>query len=213
MSTVSTCRHHVILNDCANPECRKIGDLRDVLIRHGFRECDNPACNCGSWHHVGGYAERFREIKDAFLDDGINLNGKVLLTAVKEVLTAAHLRESELNQLNDQTIEQRKVIDNLAMMCRRLSYQVRRDGNNDKLAHQCVTLLKIYDLGGSVIREMNAAEGSTSREGGQNPVVTPTKPPAHKYPETFCSQCGGEFGPGNEGFSHCENHKHLPRLG
>ena len=51
------------------------------------------------------------------------------------------------------------------------------------------------------------------REGGQNPVVTPTKPPAYKYPETFCSQCGGEFGPGNEGFSHCENHKHLPRIG
>lgn len=36
---------------------------------------------------------------------------------------------------------------------------------------------------------------------------------AYKYGETFCSQCGGEFGPGNEGFSHCENHKHLPRLG
>lgn len=46
---------------------------------------------------------------------------------------------------------------------------------------------------------------AVQREGGQNPVVTPTKPPAYKYPETFCSQCGGEFGPGNEGFSQTEN--------
>lgn len=54
------------------------------------------------------------------------------------------------------------------------------------------------------------------RDGGQNPVVTPTKPPEgvpkYKFHETFCSQCGGEFGPGNEGFSHCKNHKHLSRL-
>ena len=59
--------------------------------------------------------------------------------------------------------------------------------------------------GGSVLREMNSAEGSTSRDGGQNPVVTPTKPPAYKYPETFCSQCGGEFGPGNFRGSHVYN--------
>lgn len=43
--------------------------------------------------------------------------------------------------------------------------------------------------------------------------VEQTKLPAYKYPETFCSQCGGEFGPGNEGFSHCENYKHLTRIG
>lgn len=123
--------------------------------------------------------------------------------------------ESELNQLNDMTIKQRALIENLAIMCRRLGYSVKRSGN-DKLAHQCVELLKKHDLGGSVIRahaQLNFDAGSTEWDGGQNPVVTPTKPPAYKYPETFCSQCGGEFGPGNEGFSHCENHKHLPRLG
>lgn len=27
-----------------------------------------------------------------------------------------------------------------------------------------------------------------------------------KFPNVSCSQCGGEFGPGNHGFSHCEDH-------
>jgi len=30
-----------------------------------------------------------------------------------------------------------------------------------------------------------------------------------KFDKTFCSQCGGEFGPGDHGFSHCENHGHV----
>lgn len=124
--------------------------------------------------------------------------------------------ESECNQLNDMTIKRWALIEDLASMCRRLSYSVKRSGN-DKLAHQCVELLKKHDLGGSVLREMNSSEGSTSRDGGQNPVVTPTKPPVdisrYKFEQVSCSQCGGEFGPGDNGFSHCENHKHLPRLG
>ena len=123
--------------------------------------------------------------------------------------------ENECNQLNDTTIKQRALIEDLASMCRRLGYSVKRSGN-DKLAHQCVELLKKHDLGGSVIRahaQLNSDAGSTEGEGGQNPVVKSTKPPAYKYPETFCSQCGGAFGPGNNGFSHCENHKHLPRIG
>ena len=68
-------------------------------------------------------------------------------------------------------------LDNVASMCRRLGYALKRSGENDKLVHQCVELLKRYGLGGSVIREMDSSEGSTSREGGQNPVVTPTKSP------------------------------------
>lgn len=27
-----------------------------------------------------------------------------------------------------------------------------------------------------------------------------------KYEKTFCSQCGGEFGPGEHGFSSCADH-------
>lgn len=32
-----------------------------------------------------------------------------------------------------------------------------------------------------------------------------------KFMKTFCSHCGGEFGPGNHGFSRCEDHKTLRR--
>lgn len=32
---------------------------------------------------------------------------------------------------------------------------------------------------------------------------TPTK---FRFPETFCSSCGGSFGPGDNGYSHCEDH-------
>ena len=27
-----------------------------------------------------------------------------------------------------------------------------------------------------------------------------------RFPETFCSNCGQAFGPGDHGFSHCDNH-------
>lgn len=27
-----------------------------------------------------------------------------------------------------------------------------------------------------------------------------------RFVKTFCSQCGGEFGPGDSGFSHCSDH-------
>jgi len=28
-----------------------------------------------------------------------------------------------------------------------------------------------------------------------------------KFEKTYCSQCGGEFGPGDSGFSHCADHE------
>ena len=28
----------------------------------------------------------------------------------------------------------------------------------------------------------------------------------HRFAKTYCSQCGGEFGPGDAGFSHCSDH-------
>ena len=31
-------------------------------------------------------------------------------------------------------------------------------------------------------------------------------PPAPRYADVSCSQCGGDFGPGDHGFSHCSDH-------
>lgn len=31
--------------------------------------------------------------------------------------------------------------------------------------------------------------------------------PPHNFPKTFCSNCGREFGPGNFGYSHCDQHQ------
>lgn len=60
-----------------------------VLQSSGFRRCDIAACNCGSWHQVGGYAERFREIKEAVEEAGYSTNGKILLDVINEILTPA----------------------------------------------------------------------------------------------------------------------------
>lgn len=35
----------------------KADEMRDVLLRNGFVECDISACNCGSWHHRYGLPE------------------------------------------------------------------------------------------------------------------------------------------------------------
>lgn len=55
----------------------------------GFRRCDIPACNCNSWHQVGGYAERFREIRGAVEEAGYSTNGRTLLDVVKEIIEKA----------------------------------------------------------------------------------------------------------------------------
>jgi hypothetical protein len=33
-----------------------------------------------------------------------------------------------------------------------------------------------------------------------------------RFAVTFCSQCGGEFGPGDHGFSHCRDHIGAPSM-
>lgn len=30
-----------------------------------------------------------------------------------------------------------------------------------------------------------------------------------RFERTYCSQCGGEFGPGDSGFSHCDQHTEM----
>lgn len=33
-----------------------------------------------------------------------------------------------------------------------------------------------------------------------------------RFPQTFCSQCGRNFGPGNSGYSHCKDHKDISHV-
>lgn len=33
--------------------------------------------------------------------------------------------------------------------------------------------------------------------------------PEPRFPMVSCSQCGADFGPGDNGFSHCRDHRHL----
>lgn len=49
--------------------------------------------------------------------------------------------------------------------------------------------------------------------GLQTLLQDPVQMPEYRFPNVTCSQCGGEFGPGNHGFSHCENHQYKRRIG
>lgn len=68
---------------------RRLDKAEWVLNNSGFRRCDIPACNCDSWHQVGGYAERFREIREAVEEAGYSTNGRLLLDVVKEIAEKA----------------------------------------------------------------------------------------------------------------------------
>jgi hypothetical protein len=77
------------------PQVGVDADLKQRLERaewfiasQGYRRCDIAACNCPYWH--GGHLrERFDEIQDVLLDADISLNGKTLLTAIKELVQQA----------------------------------------------------------------------------------------------------------------------------
>lgn len=76
---------------------RQLGQAEYVLQSAGFRRCDIPACNCGSWHQVGGYKARFDEIKEVVEYAGYSTNGRTLLDAVKHMASDA----SSITRVND----------------------------------------------------------------------------------------------------------------
>lgn len=61
-----------------------------TLENSGFRRCDSPACNCDSWHQVGGFKARFDEIKEVVEGAGYSTNGRTLLDAVKAMAESNH---------------------------------------------------------------------------------------------------------------------------
>lgn len=72
-----------------NPYEETADTLRDFLRREGYRRCDIPACNCGSWHGRDGLHARWREVKDALAEAGhplTNANGNTPLRALGELV-------------------------------------------------------------------------------------------------------------------------------
>lgn len=65
-------------------------ELRDVLLRNGFVECDISICNCGSWHARYGYPERMQNIKELLSDAGhplSNDNGNLVINALRQLVS------------------------------------------------------------------------------------------------------------------------------
>jgi hypothetical protein len=75
-----------------------------VLKNSGFRHCDIPACNCGSWHQVGGYRARFDEINEAVEEAGFSTNGRTLLDAVKDMAEKYNDAQNLIRQLMEQPV-------------------------------------------------------------------------------------------------------------
>ena len=92
---------------------RRLDEAEWVLQNAGFRRCDIAACNCGSWHQVGGFKARFDEIKEAVEDAGYSTNGKLLLDVVREVAEKAWQydllcnRSTTENAMSERTQEDR----------------------------------------------------------------------------------------------------------
>jgi len=77
-------------------------EMRDVLLRNGFVECDIPACNCGSWHHRYGLPERMREIEEALSEadhEMSNENGHSILRALNALIARRDAAERENERL------------------------------------------------------------------------------------------------------------------
>lgn len=68
---------------------RRLKEAEWVLVSSGFKRCDSSACNCNSWHQVGGFKLRFDEIKEVVEYAGYSTNGRTLLEAVIEMAETA----------------------------------------------------------------------------------------------------------------------------
>lgn len=92
----------------------ELDDLRDMLLRKGFVECDIPACNCGSWHHRYGLPERMQEIRDALAEAGhelSNANGNLTLNALKELVAERDALKADAERLRAERDELARQLD------------------------------------------------------------------------------------------------------
>lgn len=83
----------------------ELSELRDVLRRNGFVNCDIGACNCGSYHARYGLPERMSEIKDALSDAGhplSNDNGNLVSNALAGLIAERDALQAELAAMREQ---------------------------------------------------------------------------------------------------------------
>lgn len=84
----------------------------DFIERRGYRRCDIPACNCGSWH--GGNAEeRLRDFHEELVNADVETNGKTLIGALREVLSERASLMAETERLRSALREARTLAQSI----------------------------------------------------------------------------------------------------
>jgi len=79
-------------------EQQRADGMARFLEHAGYRRCDIPACNCGSYH--GGHASRrLDEIREALEDAGIMMNGVTLLAGVQALRQRADAAETAVRAM------------------------------------------------------------------------------------------------------------------
>jgi hypothetical protein len=112
------------------------------------------------------------------------------LSKVRELVEAARLAEAAAVEKVRRLVEKVRL---LVGLCTAPAWHPERE---KKIT---ATLINVQ----AALSEVEALIGKPQQEKESSP----------RYAETFCSQCGGAFGPGDSGFSHCEHHKGLRRIG
>jgi len=95
------------------------------------------------------------------------------------------------------------VSDRLSEQALMLCYAIERAGA-DSLLTECST------IAGELRKKLIEWEDTRPLTEHESSMIDDAwekhKASAPRFNETFCSNCGGGFGPGDHGFSHCESH-------
>jgi hypothetical protein len=79
-----------------------------------------------------------------------------------------------------------------------------------RLLRSCLVCLK--EMPDSIVELLTTADRNIISKGLIYQADRYAGRRVYAHQTVSCSQCGGDFGPGDHGFSHCENHAHLTRI-